>query len=366
MPKSKQVSGSVIPVGVLRYAQSVGAATQLDPFEDATIWISSLRSKTYVTDVLRATHGVANKRELGMLATKIAKHSSTALDFIEQAFCGPQVVSFLPLYYAILNLSKITILVSGHRLLLDAQRTHGASYSVDKNCHGLLTDTVNVYPKGAFPLLYRSLTGEAYPFITRHSVRLRDIYPYILNIGHELGHVLDVRIALQELLFELVEEGAGRYHFVAEAVAPARWNKHSKSGQLRYLSPLKGYRKLATRPHCFRSSSVVASSKADAYTRLRNCLDTFLFYSWHARGNDRLGVYAPLSARRLKMPEEVPIWLAFFHLSNVVRYKPDYLDRLKDSNGWPIVLALRKHATYRYMLLFWSHFHQRNFDVSQK
>jgi len=57
------------------------------------------------------------------------------------------------------------------------------------------------------------------------------------------------------------------------------------------------------------------------------------------------------------------LWLLFFWLSNVVRYSPEQLEELQDSRLWPILLTLRKHATLRFLILFWSYFHKTSFGV---
>ena len=50
--------------------------------------------------------------------------------------------------------------------------------------------------------------------------------------------------------------------------------------------------------------------------------------------------------------------LAFFHMSNVVRYNPEFLARLKDSRSWGLLLVLRNHAVLKFLKLFWENISQ--------
>lgn len=94
---------------------------------------------------------------------------------------------------------------------------------------------------------------------------------------------------------------------------------------------------------------------------VRAGLRTYLLYS-DSDGKP----YTPVSARSLLLPEEIPIALAFFHLSSVVRYKPEFLSKLRDSRYWPVLAALRYHGLYRATLLFWSHVQQRTLFINPR
>ncbi|MDP2951759.1 MAG: hypothetical protein Q8O76_00395, partial [Chloroflexota bacterium] len=74
--------------------------------------------------------------------------------------------------------------------------------------------------------------------------------------------------------------------------------------------------------------------------------------------------FVPSSGGKLLLPEELPLLCAFYHMSNVVRYDPDTLIRLMDSKYWPVLLALRRHGTYRFLLLFWSFVNQCSTSIS--
>jgi len=64
--------------------------------------------------------------------------------------------------------------------------------------------------------------------------------------------------------------------------------------------------------------------------------------------------HVPLSNCELLLPEELPLIIAFYHMSMVVRYNPDALRELSNSQFWPVLLVLRRHGIYRFLLLFYS------------
>ncbi len=70
-------------------------------------------------------------------------------------------------------------------------------------------------------------------------------------------------------------------------------------------------------------------------------------------------VRTPLCSKHLLLPEELPIALMFFHMSSVVRYKPEFLERLQQSKHWPVLAVAKRHSLLRVLLLFWAHMHKR-------
>jgi hypothetical protein len=71
----------------------------------------------------------------------------------------------------------------------------------------------------------------------------------------------------------------------------------------------------------------------------------------------------PIRCLTILLPEEMPIVIGFFYSSSITRYKPDFPARLRDSMYWPVFVALRKHALYKFLLLFTSFVRQETFIV---
>lgn len=344
---------------IVRYDDFRAAVTPLDPIEDASSWIASLRSQEYTSDVLRVVHEFKRNADIKRLARTIQTYSDNALSFLHQAYSGRARVSYLPLYYAILNLSKITILSNGLEKQLLDQRYHGAAYKPQsKDSHGLLTDTVQIHSGGALPLLYRSLVGEAVGF-SKRLFNLRQFYPLVTGIQHEFSQAFKLPDPRQIFKIEIVKLNNGRY------VLEAKGNncKHPNANKLRYLKALREFKSVSR--NIFRSPSVAAINANEAAIDLCKYLRRELFYepTLNLERDMITGINLPISSSNFLMPEEIPIWIAFFHISCVVRYKPEFLDRLENSKCWPVLLVLRKHAIFRYLMLFWSNFHKCNYSI---
>jgi len=73
--------------------------------------------------------------------------------------------------------------------------------------------------------------------------------------------------------------------------------------------------------------------------------------------------FTPISGRSIVFNEETNIMLAYFHLSNVVRYNPEHLYKIMDSKYWVILLGLRKHGFLRFEKLMWGNFIKKSFDI---
>ena len=152
---------------VNRYSAVDVVTTRLEPLQDALQWLRGLRSEGFTKDLLTSTHGMAAK-DARLAAKAIAAHSSVALDLLEQGLGAPPESSYLPLYYAFLDLAKIVVIASGRLSSLDAQRSHGVAWTAARTqSAGLLTDHITLHGTGAIPLFYKALTGSIWPKTVR-------------------------------------------------------------------------------------------------------------------------------------------------------------------------------------------------------
>ena len=136
-------------VVLTRYNELSQVTSPLDPIEDVISWISGLNSLGYTSDILAKVHNIAPAQTVRQGAQAVSQFASTAVGLLEQAFSGPSNISFLPLYYSILNLSKIYIIAAGKYDGLSSNRHHGASYNpVGKSSHDLLTEEIKILTKG--------------------------------------------------------------------------------------------------------------------------------------------------------------------------------------------------------------------------
>lgn len=284
----------------------------------------------------------------------------SAVGLLEQAYSGSPLLSFLPLYYAVLNLSKIFIVASGRLIALERNRLHGVVYNPKRKLsHDFLTEQLLIKNAGVFPLFYETLTGSR-PKSNRR-VLLEHLVPYLRGVSHEYHHAYRKVPPFQNIVVRTDRVGE-RFRLHALCKAPL----HDLTANRSVFKVLVGFKKAAD--GTFHSPLVAADSEqaaadslAQKYLRRELLADIVL-----DRNFVGTSCMTPLSSRHLLMIEEIPIWLTLFALSNVVRYNPEFLDRLQDSKAWPLLLCLRKHVMLRFLILTWSFLHKTNFHVVQQ
>lgn len=344
---------------ILRYDKTVQVVTTLNPIEDLVNWISGLRSAGYTGDIVRSIHAVGSTgRKIKKEAERISQLAMNAVGFLEQAYSGPADVSFLPLYYAVLNLSKAYIVFSGKKAVLDVQRRHGASYNPSaKASHDLLTERVSLWPQGALPLFYETLTGHDWSKVSK-TLKMRDVYPYVPRVTHEFGVAYRQPHGLVSIHVEVENLEDNKYRLSGK-VGPS---KNANVGNKRHLKILRDFRRHSgDDPKRFVGKSVGAQTEEEAKATLLQDFRRHLIYL--SRAGREIYPLTPICNMNLQMAEEIPIWLALFHLSSVVRYNPEFLARLGDSRSWPLLLALRRHSVLQFLTLFWSFVNQANFHL---
>jgi len=345
---------------LFRYPSTTGASTTRDPFEDAVDFIGFLTAKDYLIDLLENRHSVSRADAVSR-CNPIIQHVRVALAFLEQAAVGPIDVSYLPAYYAILNLLKVCVLCGPHHKAMLQQRTHGVSYKpVGKESRNILTEELTIHSEGAIPLAYRTITDCTIPSSSRglRRIRLSDILPFIADIAYEFARASPQprRLITVELVHGEVE-GKPAPKIVASIgnmppPLPIRLNQ---------LQVLKGFKRVPGSDREFIGSP---APNGDVDEGLRRQTRRFLLYHPLARPLGAM-VLTPLSSSRLYLPEELPIALLFFYMSSVVRYRPEWVSRLRDSRYWPVVASARRHALYKFLLVFLSFVHQETITFTR-
>lgn len=335
---------------VTRYDKRSVVSTSLDPIQDVLCWIGGLRSRGYVEKILKEVHGYKTKHSIESRAASISRHAQVAIDLLNQGLSGPVETSFLPVYYGLLNLSKIYIICSKNYggLRRKSNRQHGAFISPHRgNPKTFMKDKVLLMKRGTIPLLYKTLTGLGIPS-EKYVVELKDVYPYIVNISFEYNF-LHGENRLQPCLFELNRDDVNG-HFLNMSFRGDKYNGFKNKGVNQVLRGLS-----RVENDNFNSARTMDPFE-QVFNQLRNSIPRFLIYDY--LDNGKYFSYVPLSGKQLLFPEEIPIILAFFHLSNIVRYNPDLLFELMDSQNWSMIQALSRHGAFRFMTLFWSYFQQ--------
>ena len=307
---------------------------------DVAILLESLTSVDYLAGVLSKTRGLAAPAAVTR-SRLVVPHVRVALEYLEQGLAGPTRVAFLPLYYALLNFAKVYILLGQHHALLPVNRWHGAQYQgFAKASHSLLTEDVIIKKGGAIPLLYRTLTGVT--ISSDVSVRLGEMYSYMFDVGAEYTLATGEGSRLAGIAMALAVSPTG----LVPTVHVYRPGQTVARAEVKLLV---GWTKDPTKPNHFISAPEPAGTTD--FAGIRDRFRPFLLYL------GREYYCTPLSSRHLLLPEELPILIALFHMSSVVRYKPEFLAKLTDSKYWPMLLAAQRHSVFKFLTLTWSYVH---------
>jgi hypothetical protein len=323
-----------------------------DPLFELLVHLEYLRSQDYVVELLTKSHG-ATANDASKRARSIASHAQAAYVYAIHSAGSNDETAFLTGYYAILNILKLYILFSTRHRELAANRWHGASYDVyGKESRSLLTEVVTLRRGGTISLVYELLTGAR--ITDRTTIQLRDVYAFIRGISAEWT-MTGNRFRLAQLIWR-VEQGAG----VRNAIIDVQTGTQGGSVSKREVKALTTCTRSQTNRKQFLGVQT-ADANIPEEALVRACVRPALLYS-DLTGNP----LTPLSSRSLLLPQEMPIALAFFHLSSVVRYKPEFIARLRDSRYWPVVTNTRYHGMLHFLRLLWSYVHQRELFIETR
>lgn len=348
-------------IEISRYDTKRNVSTPLDPLDDLISWIAGLRSQGYVSDILSTVHKIPNAEEITSSAKLISILAEASVGLIQGGLAGPAEVSFLPLYYSILNLSKIYIILAGHQSELIKQRQHGASYP-QSDAHDILDDLIKVHDSGTFPLFYYVLTDEK---LENQQIQIGSLYPYVGPVTHEFEFATHKPSALQVFTQQFTGDAQGGFRLSCQLLP----GDNPNGSDLTFLRAFDGFSLDENNKQTLVSEIIKAETVEQAAELIKKKIRRYLIYSPPSPrvfgGLVQATLFrTPISNLSMLLPEEIPIWLVFFHLSNVVRYRPEFLFELRDSKFWALILSLKKHALYRFLLLFWSYLHQTTFTLS--
>ena len=355
---------------ILRYDSTTIVSTRLDPLSDISSWFTGLRSRGFVADLLKNIHGFNDRDKINRASKAISSHAENAVNLLGQGFSGSIDVSFLPIYYALLNIAKIYIILKDKQSELEQQRKHGASY-IPKSSRDLMTEEIKLYKEGAISLYSQSITNQNLVGSKKAiPVKMNEIYPFIRSISHEFSEIYKPEQLYYPININLEGDDKKGYRLKADIT-----NKtHMQNFNKRYIKVLNGFNlvpKVRKTKKCrlinatgydYYVTRLIKDSKENAERQLiKQYLRRYLL-SIDVQGNSASTI-TPISNNKLILPEELPILLAFYHMSNVVRYNPEMLEQLKDSKAWTLLLNLTRHGTLSFLELSWSAIQQKHIKI---
>lgn len=345
-------------IQIFKYPSELVAISRLNHLDDALDFVSFLTAEDFVSSQLNELHN-KSKADSKELAKRIASHANLAKDYANLSISSKPEISFLPGYYAILNLAKIFCLAGQYSNEFDRQtKWHGATYNPrKKSSQSLLTEEVCVRTGGTLALFYRTLTDQ---LIKKDRVfQIKQICEYIPGISSELS-VLTGEIYLPVTFEFYAEVVKSKLHMQAHAFQTMPNNGNTLlpfTGKVNELPCLKGFRKKKGSSNIFEKSAPFTSgcSIEDVARSLITpmLLDNKLFPGEQPRTH--------VNKNPIPIPEEFAAALIFFHISSVCRYNPEFLYKLTKSAAWPMLLQARRHALFGFLISTWSFIIQREY-----
>lgn len=344
-----------------RHQETKVIFTDLDPIEDLMILISSLKSSGFTSDLLNETHKFTDVSEIDKTAKLITLHISNAIGLAEQAFEGPAETSFLPLYYSTLNLSKVFLLTKGKRIELEKNRWHGATYDPTELKKDFLEEKISIKQDGSIPLIYNEISKNK---IGKKGLNLslNEVYSNILGVSAEYSTITKLPTGMMGVQIKFIRNNE-QGHFI-KIICTDKRSELPSPDLLKAFSELKLVKKKNGKKY-YESVNVTGDFeevKNNLIGKINRHLisDTFVRYSpWQEWIS-----FIPVTNRNRVFNEELCIMLAYFHLSNIVRYNPEHLYKLVDSKYWPIMLSLRKHGFLQFQKLMWGNFIKKSFGIA--
>lgn len=347
-------------IEVRRHDRARVIHSDLDPIEDMLNLMSGLKSRGYVKELLGDVHAFRSRAEIDKTASQISLHADIGLELAEQAMGSRAETSFLPLYYTCLDLSKIYLLFAGKRAQLASNRLHGASYDGSQLRKNLLNQTVKIHPRGTISLTYATMLSRAIP-VGGAEVSLQEIYSLISAISAEYETICGQSMTFFEHRAVLVrDDKSGHYLQVSADMSFDPTSVRPKPSELQAYPGLRTISKRQEVP-LYRTPRRKGSFDAVAQ-KLTGAILRNLISDDAQAGNWRL--YCPISSKTCVLNEDLSILLAFFHMSNVVRYNPEHLHKIMDSKYWIVLMALRKHGYLRFLKLMWGHYQRESIEIN--
>jgi len=345
------------PIFLSRYPEDKIAVSGLDHLEDSLDVAAFLCATDFIVQNLIDHHG-KTEAQAKKLAPRIAAHAKMAGQYSELAIVSRPEVSFLPAYYAVLNIAKVYCLAGSFSNEFSAHtRWHGATYDAHgKASQSILTEKVRVRGGGALALFYKTLTGSA--IAGDHLFSMRDIYPVVHGIASELDVVTGKSSPRWGIQFS-GERAGTKIKLEAEVFTVDNNNKRQHyRGAARRIPAIQAFQKKPNANGFFRAS--VTDTGARSIDAVARDIVRTEFLGFRPEG---CYDYCIEQSSALPLTEEFAAALAFFHLSSVCRYNPELMLKFSSSRAWPMLLSLRRHTLSDCLQKCWSFIVKRNYHL---
>lgn len=330
--------------------------TSHDRLEELINYISIFKSRDFTSDILNKRHKFTNSKNIKEASNQIKLHMTLALDLIEQGFGSKAELSYLPFYYACLNLIKCHLIALKKSSELKKNKLHGMKYNDNPRTKIFLNEELKFFKKGTIPLYYQYISGKV---ISKSGIKVKldDVYRNIANIQAEYSLSSEnhtPQIILKTKVFRM--NGQIKFQLLNHN------NNISILPELRYMPALQNF-KLSLDKQFYEAKKTFSTLSAAQNFSQKN-VNKFYINNSYCYYCKEFHLKTIESRRRNVFNEDLSISLAFYHLSNMVRYNPEHFYRILDSKNYPMIIALRKNGIYTMLKSMTGHLRQETFEMS--
>ncbi len=343
-------------VNLLRYNKPNIITTRLDVLEETMNYLSFFKSLDFTEGILLNKHNIKNSTERKMLAKHIKEHISLSLDLAKQAFNSKEELSYLPLYYSCLNLIKAHLLFMNKRSDLNRNLRHGMSYNEKQMGRDFFNEELYFYKKGAIPFYYQLISGQTIRSKERIKIKIQDLYTQIKDISAEYVLVSSEKPQRIELKGNLTKIGKEQYIMLTN-----HSYTYGKLPSLRKVKSMKNFR-LGRNDSFISKTPIKTQSEIDKF--IDSNINKYYMSNYYCNNCKEFHLYTGVSGKKHVFNEELSIALAYFHLSNIIRYNPMHYRKLVDSKYNPLIIALIKNGYFTFIKSMIGHFHKFSFEVN--
>ncbi len=223
-------------------------------------------------------------------------------------------------------------------------------------------EEIEVKKEGTIPLIYKATTGIAIQN-SGIKVKLRELYSRISSIGAEYSMVTGNQSDVLCHEAKVVRDDKNGHYIRIDIPEPYHQSNPPEPKMLKAYSELN-FVEIQEKPHY--ETNRICKEFEKAKQELKDSVKRYLNSDCLIR-SDKGPIcwlsYTPINNSNHVFNEEMCIMLAYFHLSNVVRYNPEHMYRLMDSKCWSIMLGLRKHGYLTFLKLMWGNYNKKSFDI---
>lgn len=346
---------------LLRHNESTEIGSDLDPIVDIINFISSFKSIGYTSDILKEIHGFTNSSEIKKTSKLISLHITNSERLANQAFKSSPETSFLPLYYSTLNLIKVHLLIKNRRVDLAKNRWHGAVYKEQEMSKQFLNEKIIIKSNGTIPLYYNTLSKKSIPK-KGFTVTLKELYHNISAISAEYTMITKQKVGFMTHVNQFIEDKTNGHYLKIRIGSEHLASNAPAARSIKAYSGLKRIKNADGTYHY--ETEKIKGNFEDAKKKISEKVKRYLLSDKAIKGfNTTWYSNTPISGRTHVFNEEMSIMLAYFHLSNVIRYNPEHLYKLMDSKYWPIILGLRMHGFLTFEKLMYGNFIKKSFEI---